>query len=251
MKLSAIIIDDEPQCREVLAKELQPFSGKINLIKICASGKEGILAINDLNPDIVFLDIEMPHLDGFDVLSMVKPDSFAVVFTTSHDEYAIKAIRSSAFDYLLKPIKADELKITIDNLTEQKNLKNKKRFDFLKQQIQNLNDGGIHMIALSTLKGVTFVDIDSILYCESDNSYTNIFTVEAKKYVISKNLSYYEGILPSNLFFKCHKSFIVNTNHIENLVKSDGGYIVMKDGKSIAIARSRKKEFYQFLEVNV
>jgi len=251
MKLSAIIIDDEPQCREVLIKELEPFGDRIDLIKVCSSGKDGILAINELNPDIVFLDIEMPHLDGFDVLSMVKPDTFAVIFTTSHDEYAIKAIRSSAFDYLLKPIKADELKTAIDNLTEQKEFKNKKRFDFLKQQIQNLNDGGIHKIALSTLKGVTFVDIDSIMYCESDNAYTNIFTVEGKKYVISKNLSHYEGILPSNIFFRCHKSFIVNTDHIENLIKSDGGYIVMKDGKSIAIARSRKKEFYQFLQVNV
>jgi len=251
MKLSAIIIDDEPYCREVLIKELEPYSDQIDLLKVCASGKEGVFAINELNPDIVFLDIEMPHLDGFDVLNLVKPESFAVIFTTSHDEYAIKAIRSSAFDYLLKPIKSSELKDTIENLVDKKEFKNKKRFEFLKQQIQNLNDGGIQKIALSTLKGVSFIDIDTILYCESDNAYTNIYTVNGKKFVISKNLSHYESILPSNIFFRCHKSFIVNTDHIENLVKSDGGYIVMKDGKSIAIARSRKKEFYQFLQVNV
>lgn len=250
MKLSAVIIDDEPQCREVLSKELEHFKDKLEVIKICASGKEGILAINDLNPDIVFLDIEMPHLDGFDVLNMVKADSFEVIFTTSHDEYAIKAIRSSAFDYLLKPIQAEELTNTINNLFEQREFKSKRRIDFLKQQIQNLNDGGINKIALSTLKGVKFLDIDTILYCESDNAYTNIYTSGGKKYVISKNLSYYEGILPSNIFFRCHKSYIVNTDHIENLIKSDGGYVVMKNGQSIGIARSRKKEFYQFLHVN-
>ncbi|MBT8233978.1 MAG: response regulator transcription factor [Saprospiraceae bacterium] len=250
MKLTAIIIDDEPQCREVLSKELEAFNDKIELIKVCSGGKEGILAINALKPDVVFLDIEMPHLDGFDVLNMVKEESFAVIFTTSHDEYAIKAIRSSAFDYLLKPIQSEELSSSISNLLNQKEFKNKKKIDFLKEQIQNLNEGGINKIALSTLKGVTFVSIDTILYCESDNAYTNIFTNDGKKYVISKNLSYYESILPTNIFFRCHKSYIVNTDHIENLVKSDGGYVIMKDGKSIGIARSRKKEFYHFLHVN-
>lgn len=250
MKLTAIIVDDEPQCREVLEKELQLFEDKIELLRVCSGGKEGILAINELKPDVVFLDIEMPHLDGFDVLNMVKEESFAVIFTTSHDEYAIKAIRSSAFDYLLKPIQSEELGSAIDQLFNQSEFKSKKKLEFLKEQIQNLNSGGMNKIALSTSKGVSFLEIDKILYCESDNAYTNIYTLEGKKHVISKNLSYYESILPSNVFFRCHKSYIVNVDQIEKLVKSDGGYIVMNDGKSIGIARSRKKEFYQFLHVN-
>jgi two-component system, LytTR family, response regulator len=238
--IRAIIIDDEKHC----IVTLQHLLKKVTDIEVVASTQNSTEAkdlIEKYEPHIVFLDIEMPQLNGFDVLNQFEHIPFKVVFTTAYDQYALKALRLNALDYLLKPIATEDLEIVI------KKFKNNE-MDTTKSQAQNLhvfnNKRMQDTIALSTQQGLLFVKIDDIMYLEADSCYTKIWMKDKTKYIASKTLAAFEEVLQDNaIFFRPHKSYIVKLQCIKQYIRGEGGELMMLDGVSIAVSRNKKQEF--------
>lgn len=238
--IKAIIIDDEKHCIITLEHLLSQFEN----IKILASTQDSSEAkslIEQHKPDIVFLDIEMPILNGFDVLQQFEELSFKVIFTTAYDQYAIKALRLNALDYLLKPIDKKEIELALEKYNSQE-------LNNTKEQVQNLHqfiNGKMQdTIALSTQEGLLFVKIDDIMYLEASSCYTYIVMNDKTKHLASKTMATFEEVLGDNpLFFRAHKSHIINLKFIKQYIRGEGGEIIMQDGRNIALSRNKKQEF--------
>jgi two-component system, LytTR family, response regulator len=238
--IKAIIIDDENHC----IITLQHLLAKISDVEIVATTQDSTTAkalIEKHEPHIVFIDIEMPHLNGFDVLQQFENLPFKVVFTTAYDQYAIKALRLNALDYLLKPIDKNDIITVIDKYKNQEINNNK-------EQLKNLhlfNNGTMQdTIALSTNKGLLFVKIEDIMYLEAESCYTHIVMNDKSKHLASKTMAAFEEVLQDNpLFFRAHKSNIVNLKFIKQYIRGEGGDLIMQDGVSISLSRNRKQEF--------
>jgi two-component system, LytTR family, response regulator len=238
--IKAIIIDDENHC----IITLQHLLAQISDVEIVATTQDSTIAkalIEEHEPHILFIDIEMPHLNGFDVLQQFDSLPFKVVFTTAYDQYAIKALRLNALDYLLKPIDKNDIAAVIDKYKNQEINNNK-------EQLKNLhlfNNGTMQdTIALSTTKGLLFVKIEEIMYLEAESCYTHIIMNDKSKHLASKTMAAFEEVLQDNpLFFRAHKSNIVNLKFIKQYIRGEGGDLIMQDGTSIALSRNRKQEF--------
>lgn len=244
--IKAILIDDEPQCIETLSLMLKMHTPEINVVDTCNSGEEGIRAIQELQPDLVFLDIEMPRMNGFEMLEKLNPLSFKVVFTTAYNQFAIKAFRYSALNYLLKPIDPDDLKSTVTRMKELRNDNVKEQLDILLQGIRDT--GKPQRIALSTGDGMVFVNTPEIMYCQSESNYTNVILVTGEKYLLAKSLKEFEDTLSGNDFYRIHNSYLVNLNQVKRFVRGDGGYVIMNDGTQITIARARREDFFALFD---
>lgn len=238
--IKAIIIDDEKHC----IVTLEHLIGQLDNITIVASTQNSTEAknlIEEHQPDVVFLDIEMPEMSGFDVINQFDKLPFKVIFTTAYDQYALKALRLNALDYLLKPIDINDIK---EALTKYEN----KELSISKDQIQNLHvftNGKMQdTIALSTQQGLLFVKIDDIMYLEASSCYTYIVMSDKTKHLASKTMATFEEVLNDNaLFFRTHKSHIVNLKFIKQYIRGEGGELIMQDGNNIALSRNRKQEF--------
>jgi two-component system, LytTR family, response regulator len=238
--IKAIIIDDEKHC----IVTLEHLISQLDNIVIVAATQDSIQAknlIEEHQPDIVFLDIEMPEMNGFDVINQFDKLPFKVIFTTAYDQYALKALRLNALDYLLKPISINDIQ---DALTKYEN----KELSISKDQIQNLHvfaNGKMQdTIALSTQQGLLFVKIDDIMYLEASSCYTYIVMSDKTKHLASKTMATFEEVLNDNaLFFRTHKSHIVNLKFIKQYIRGEGGELIMQDGNNIALSRNRKQEF--------
>jgi len=241
--IHAVIIDDEQKCTETLSILIKMHCPEINIDAICNNGEEGIKAINQFKPDVVFLDIEMPKMNGFDMLEKFEKIFFHVVFTTAYNQFAIKAFRYSALNYLLKPIDPDDLKVTVNRLKELKNSSFKEQFEILLQSVRD-NKNKPQRIALSTGDGLIFVNTKDIMYCQSDSNYTNVLLLTGEKYLLAKPLKEFEDTLSGDNFYRIHNSYLVNLDQIKKFVRGDGGYVVMNDGTQITIARARREEFF-------
>lgn len=240
--IKAIIIDDELHAREYLERIIERyFSNKILLFASCKNIKEGIECIDKYNPDIVFLDINMQDESGFDLLKKIPKIEFEIIFTTAHSQFAIDAIKWSALDYLLKPINHLELVITIRRF--EKKLNNKIEFDRFRLLIENISsdDQLNSKIAFPIENGFKIVKINSILYCQSDINYTKIFLNNGSHFILSKTLKLIEEQLPSSIFIRVHKSFLVNTNYITYLSRSIDAYVELSNNIKIPVS-TRKKE---------
>jgi two-component system LytT family response regulator len=241
--MTAILIDDEAHCTRTLKWELEQQCPEVDVVGVCQSGEEGLKAIREMKPDLVFLDIEMPGMNGFDMLAQVSPINFQVIFCTAYDQYAIKAFKLSATDYLLKPVDSSELQAAVEKASR------KTSAAVTQVQITELLSAMRHpgrelrRIALSTSDGMEFVDTDRIMYCESQSNYTNIVLEDGKKVLLSKTLKEVDELLVDFGFFRAHKSHLINLRHVTKYVRGEGGYVVMRDGTAITIARSRKEEF--------
>lgn len=238
--IKAIIIDDEKHC----IVTLEHLIAQLDNIDIVAASQDSTQAknlIEEHQPDIVFLDIEMPEMSGFDVINQFDKLPFKVIFTTAYDQYALKALRLNALDYLLKPISINDIQ---DALTKYEN----KELSISKDQIQNLHvfaNGKMQdTIALSTQQGLLFVKIDDIMYLEASSCYTYIVMSDKTKHLASKTMATFEEVLNDNaLFFRTHKSHIVNLKFIKQYIRGEGGELIMQDGNNIALSRNRKQEF--------
>ena len=240
--IHAILIDDEPRCTETLELMIRMHTPEITVDAICNSGEDGIRAIRQYQPDLVFLDIEMPKMNGFDMLEKLDPLTFKVVFTTAYNQFAIKAFRYSALNYLLKPIDPDDLKATVDRMKALKPDNMKEQLDIL---LQNMRESGKpQRIALSTGDGMVFVNTSDIMYCQSESNYTNVILTNGERYLLAKSLKEFEDTLSGNDFYRIHNSYLVNLNQIKRFVRGDGGYVIMNDGSQITIARARREEFF-------
>jgi two-component system LytT family response regulator len=241
--LNAILIDDEPECLRSLAHDLQLHCPDVTVVAQCDNGKDAIKAIHATSPDIVFLDIDMPYINGFDLLEMVHDVEFEVIFTTAYDQYAIQAFRISAVDYLLKPIDTNALKDAVEKVRILRGKgHNSKQISFLIQQIKDLENNSVRKIALPTFDGLEFVHMDDIIYCQSDGAYSTVYFTDGNKLYISKTLRYLEDALCTFHFFRVHNSYIVNLNHVKKYSKTDGGLLVLSNGEKVRVSRSKKDE---------
>ena len=241
--LKAILIDDEPGCLRSLAHDLGVHCPGVEIVAQCDSGKEAIKVIHAQNPDVLFLDIDMPFINGFDLLEMVPDVDFEVIFTTAYDKYAIQAFKISAVDYLLKPIDTESLRTAVEKVRALREKGNtSKQISFLIQQIKDLENNNVRKVALPTFDGLEFINMDDILYCQSDGAYSYVYFTDGNKLYISKTLRYLEDALCNFHFFRVHNSYIVNLNHVKKYSKTDGGLLVLSNGEKVRVSRSKKDE---------
>jgi two-component system, LytTR family, response regulator len=238
--IKAILIDDEKHCIITLEHLLSKHKD-VTIVATTQDSTQAQELIRIHQPDLVFLDIEMPNMNGFDVLSLFNPVPFKVIFTTAYDQYALKALRLNALDYLLKPLDDEEITIALDKFKDQE-------VSITSEQVQNLHlftNGKMQdTIALSTQEGLLFVKIDDIMYLEASSNYTMIVMHDKSKHLASKTLATFEEVLSDNtLFFRSHKSHIVNLKFIKQYIRGEGGELIMQDGKNVALSRTKKQEF--------
>ena len=242
-----VIVDDELRGRETLNALIEKHCPEISVVGIAGSAKEGFEVINNTNPDIVFLDVEMPGGNGFDMLEMFSNVPFEVVFTTAYGHYAIKAIKHSALDYLLKPVEVDELQAVVKQFREKKAASN---LDVnISTLLANLKNTNTHKkLVLPDGQGLTVVETEEIVRLESEGSYTVFYLTQGRKYMISKHLKEFENTLSDNAaFVRVHRSHLINMEHVKRYIKGEGGYAVMSDASEVEISRRRKNEFLQLL----
>jgi two-component system, LytTR family, response regulator len=238
--LKAIIIDDEPYCCEVLAAMLDECCADVQVMGICNNGLDGLMQINKLSPDVVFLDVEMPKMNGFEMLEQLPSVNFHLIFTTSYDQYALKAFRFSAVDYLLKPIDRHELQKAMQKVTQRSMPPLPQQLEILMQKIHHTNSS-VSKIALPTMEGLQMIPIADIISCESDDNYTVFLLKNKRKIVVSSTLKEIEEILEDHHFIRVHRSYLVNLNEIEKYLKGEGGYLVMSDGSTVDVSRNKKE----------
>jgi two-component system LytT family response regulator len=238
--LKAVLIDDETHCLDTLSIQLNEYCPEVQIVEQCSSAANGIKAIQKHHPDLVFLDIEMPFMNGFEMLELFSAISFAVVFTTSYDQYAIRAIRFSALDYLLKPIDAKELVMAIKKVQEQKRLPVAEQFQMMFSQLQK-NDHSFNKVAIPTATGFELIPANEIIYCEADDNYTHLYLKNKRKVTACRTLKEMEEQLQVFAFFiRVHHSYLANLNEVIKYVRGEGGYLVMSDGSTVNVSRSRK-----------
>ena len=242
--IKTIIIDDEHHSCDALKMLLDKCCPQIAVMAICHSGVDAIEKIRELKPDLIFLDIEMPNMNGFQMLEQVPNIDFEIIFTTSYDQYAITAFKFSALDYLLKPVDREELEKAVQKVSKKINPAISQQLDILLQKI-NQPSVAAQRIALPTMQGLEFVAIDSIIHCASSNNYTEFFLTDKKKLLVSRTLKETEDMLTDHGFLRVHHSHIVNLNAITRYVKGEGGYLIMADGSTVDVSRSRKELLMQ------
>ena len=247
MTRKVLIIDDEKPTREFIRKMLESFDLKLEIYTDGESVQSGIEAIENLKPDIVLLDIQMPDGNGFDVLKGVSNKSFEIIFITAYQEFAVQAIKFSALDYLLKPINIEEVKEAVSKA--KKRIEGKHTQNNLEHLINNLRHprDKNNKIPISVVNGFQFVPVNTIVYCEADDDYTYIHLTDSQKLTVSKNIKEFEDILANYDFFRIHHSYLVNRDYIKKYVKGEGGTILTEQGNELPVSRRRKQEFLEWL----
>jgi two-component system LytT family response regulator len=244
--IKAIIIDDEVHCVDTLSMLLADCCPEVEVTDTCVSAKKGLEAIEKSKPDIVFLDIEMPVMNGFELLENFKQIPFAVIFTTSYDQYAIKAIRFSALDYLLKPIDEEELVNAIKKISLQKIHPSEEQFRMLIDKIQ-YKKNSLTKVAIPTAEGFELILAEEIIYFEADDHYTRLFLKNKRKVIACRTLKEMEEQLNDFAsFLRVHHSYIVNLNEVTKYIRGEGGYLVMTDGATVNVSRSRKDALLKY-----
>ncbi len=239
----AVIIDDEEHSVETLRWKLEQYCPEIQVIATFTNPIDGRDYLRTHRIHLLFLDIEMPFLNGFDILEELGEVPFDVIFTTAYDDFGIKAIKYSALDYLLKPIQNQELRQAIDrHLQKTRHQIPKPQLNALFQNVQQVENGKIARIALPTAESIEFVEPDDIIACTSDSNYISVYLLDGRKKVLSKTLKEFEEILSSYNFFRTHQSHLVNLTYVKEYIRSDGGYLVLKNKMTIPVAKSRKDD---------
>ena len=245
--LQAIIVDDEVSNIENLAMLLNKYCPKIVVAGTATTVEQALLVIREVNPDILFLDIQMPDKGGFDLLKSITHHNFEVIFVTAYDQYAIQAIRFSAIDYLLKPVNINELVNAVDRaiMNVEKKIQNE-RLENLVQTISNKNQ---LRIAIPGNKQTLFISPGSILFCQSDNNYTIFHLKNYQKHISSKPIFEYEELLSGHGFIRCHQSYLVNSIFIKSWIKIDGDRLLLEEGHEIPVSRNNKEKVKQAIGV--
>jgi len=239
--IKAILVDDEMHCLDTLEIILKEYCPDVQIIDKCTSAKTALEVIQKNQPDLVFLDIEMPFMNGFEMLEQFDHITFAIVFTTSYDQYAIKAIRFSALDYLLKPIDPKELINAVHKIQKQKQLPSAEQFEILFSRMQH-KESAFRKMAVPTSDGFELIVAENILRCEADDNYTYIYLTDKKKITVCRTLKDVEEQLRDfSYFIRVHHSWIVNMNEVTKYVRGEGGYLIMSDGATVSVSRSRKE----------
>ena len=238
--IKAILVDDEAHCLGTLSILLKEYCPEVQIVDKCRSAKAALEAIGKLKPSLVFLDIEMPGMNGFELLEKFEEVRFAIIFTTSYDQYAIKAIRFSALDYLLKPIDPEELIVAVHKVQAQKQLPAAEQFQMLLSQVQH-KEPGFKKIAVPTSEGFELIPAEQVMRCEADDNYTYLYLKNKNKIVACRTLKEIEEQLQDfDFFVRVHHSYLVNLNEVTKYIRGEGGYLVMSDGATVNVSRRRK-----------
>ncbi len=246
MAYNVLIIDDESRTRSLLANMLMRMDASLNVHQDGESVSTGIKAINEINPDIVLLDIQLPDGTGFDILEQIGERDFQVIFITAHEEFAIRAIKSSALDYILKPVDRQELSGAIQRAVE--SIENEvNEHDKYETVINNIQSDQKKMV-LRTSESLFIVDLDSIVRCKSENNYTTFYLDDGRKIVTSRTMKEHEEALSYPHFMRCHRSHIINLNFVNRFNKNDGGMIIMKNDDEVPLSRKFRDKFFEILE---
>jgi two-component system, LytTR family, response regulator len=245
-KMRAILVDDELNSLQNLQQKLEAFCPDVAIVAVTQKPEEGILLIRQHQPDVVFLDIEMPRMSGFRMLEQLGDYDFDIIFTTAYNHYSIDAIRISAFDYLVKPIGIEELQHAVERLSKSLHKQTKEKIDILKK---SLNDSRSQedKIAISTSEGIEFIPIKNIIHIESKSNYSKIFLIDNKSMMVTKILKDFEEMLLPYNFYRVHNSHLINLTYIQKYVRSEGGHVMLQDGTLIDISRRKKEEFLKMI----
>jgi two-component system LytT family response regulator len=243
--IRVFVVDDEYQSRLVIVKMLSQFFSDIQIVGQASTVAEAVAGIGQLEPDVVFLDVQIVSETGFDVLDQLNTIDFEVIFTTAYQEYAVKAFRYSAIDYLIKPINPNELETAMQRAIRNVRLQQSSTTEQIKILQQQLDPAQkfTDKIAVPTPEGLLFVSTGDVIYCQGQSNYTEIFLVNGQKLTSSHTLKLYEEMLSGPNFFRAHKSFLINLQHIEMYRRGEGGTAVMSNGREIEIARRNKTGF--------
>ncbi|MDC7999763.1 response regulator [Aequorivita todarodis] len=245
----AILIDDEPNSLDILEYEINQVNKNIEVIAKCSDARKAVQLIEEKQPDILFLDIEMPWFSGFEILDQLSKINFQIIFVTAYDQYAIRAFKYYAFDYLLKPISKKSLIETLDRISERPE-------KFAELELRNilklLKKGALEddKIAVPTLEGFEFYSLENIIRCQADSNYTKIFVTGGKTILVSKTLKNIEERISSSHFFRIHQSHLINLKHIVSYSKADGGDVKMSDNYSVPISRLKRNEFLEKMNLD-
>ena len=246
--LRVLIVDDEEHVRGMIVNILQSFCSDIEIVGQAEDVASSVSKIKDLNPELVLLDIKLPDGSGFDVLKAFSKVNFSVIFVTAYEEYAVKAFKCSALDYVLKPVNIDELVEAVEKARE--SVANKSLSKKISTFLDNLNNSSPDekKIVLKTQESIHIVKVSTIIRCESFHNYTEFYISGAKKLVVSRTLKEYENLLSEFGFFRVHQSHLININCINRFEKTDGGYLVLTDGTQVPVAKRKKEELLQLFE---
>jgi two-component system LytT family response regulator len=239
--IRSLIIDDEQNCIDSLAYDLQKNCSEVEVVETCTSPKQGLMAIRKQKPDLVFLDVQMPWMNGFEMLELLDEINFAIIFTTAFDQFAAKAFRLSAVDYLLKPVDISDLKEAVKKAAER--VKSKSGGDNINNLLHNINNPEAKQrVAFAGRDGFEFIEITSIIYAQAEGAYTHVFLNNKRKLIISKTLSDVEEMLPPTQFQRIHHSTLVNLAHVTHFYKSDGGFVQLDSGEKLVVSKSKKED---------
>lgn len=242
--MRAIIVDDELYCTEVLSALLRKHCPQVEILAEFTDPQKAVPYILEQNPDLLFLDIEMPRLNGFDLLERCKPIQFQVIFTTAYNQYALRAIKLSALDYLLKPIDTEELIEAIQKAQQHLQRPEWEQIELM-ETTRQAGESVPKQIALSTLEGLIFVEVAEILYCKSEGSYTTLYFTNGETMLLSKSIKEVGDLLTVCGFLRVHNSYLINLNHIKKYIRGEGGEVIMKNGHSVPVSRSKKAVFLE------
>jgi len=245
--IKALIIDDEKHCSDNLEWQLKQYCPEIEIMAVCNSAENGLQQINHHQPQLIFLDVEMPVMNGFEMLEELKEINFDVIFTTGFNQYAIRAIKFGALDYLIKPIDKDELCEAVNKHLQHSQRDSLKQFNALLSHIKKSNDLSFQKIALPTMHSYELVPLSNIMVCESNNNYTTVRLNNGQNILISKTLKQIEDLLDMRPFFRVHNSFLVNLQYAIRYVKGEGGYLVLNNDSTVPVARSKKEELLKLI----
>jgi two-component system, LytTR family, response regulator len=242
--MRVMIVEDERHSRESLRNLLHEFVTDVEVVAMAAEVEEAIRLARELKPEVLFLDVELHTGTGFDVLEGLRDIPLEVVFTTAFEQYAMKAIKFSSIDYLLKPIDIDELQAAVEKVRNRKNKEDYHRqLELLLHQAKPLHPEK-QRICLATAESIEFIDLKEILYCEAGGSYTEFYLSNGGKLLVSKHLKEYENLLSEHAFMRVHNSFLINLERVKKYVKTEGGYILMENNAQISLSPKKRDEFF-------
>jgi two-component system, LytTR family, response regulator len=244
--LKAILIDDELSSLQNLQRKLTEFCPDVNIVATAQKPEDAILLIQQHKPDVIFLDIEMPRMNGFRMLDEIGEFDFDIIFTTAYNHYAVDAIRMSAFDYLMKPIAIKDLQNAVERLAKHRQLQTKDKLGVLKNSL-NTTKSQEEKIVIPTSEGLEFIPIHTILHIESSSNYSKIYFQNGKSILVTKLLKDFEDMLLPYRFYRIHNSHLINLKYIEKYIKGEGGQVRLTNGTIIDVARRKKEEFLKLI----
>ncbi len=240
--IRAVIIDDEPDAVKFIESILAEYCPQVEVAGAAHSARDGVKLINETQPDLVFLDVQMPHGTGFDLLSSFEEKTFDVIFITAYNHYAIQAIKFSAVDYILKPVNISELIEAVNKVEERRAGTEFRNLNF-KALLENIRTPQPTRLAIPTAEGIEYLSTAEIIRLEADRSYTWFFLTEKRKYLVSRNLKEYQELLNDVNFFRPHNSHLINLEHVKKFIRHEGGYIEMTDGSNVPVSRGKRDLF--------